>query len=190
MPCALPRGTRCLVHYPEIKMSQNESRYAQSMSDSMQFGDYQVRLIKAADTISIRNCVLRPHQTPAECEYEGDHGDGAIHLGGLTREGDLIAIATVLPQVEQRFSRFSGAVQHRLRGMAVLPEHRSGGLGRFLLEASLEKSKLAGCEVFWYNARVTAAEFYLKSGFETLEDKFELPGIGPHYVMFKNLSAE
>ena len=151
----------------------------------MQFGDYQIRLIDAADTIPIRNQVLRPHQTPAECEYDGDHDDGAFHFGAFSSADVLIGIASVMPQAEQRFSQFQDATQHRLRGMAVLPDDQGKGLGRALLDSCLEKSRASGCEVFWCNARVTAADFYLKSGFEKLQDEFELPGIGRHYVMFK-----
>ncbi len=155
------------------------------MSDSIQFGDYQIRQIDAADTIPIRNSVLRPQRPPEVCVYPGDHDDGAFHVGAFTGEDDLIAIATVLPQAEERFSKFNDAVQHRLRGMAVLPMHRGAGVGRVLLEASLKKSKLAGCDVYWCNARKSATGFYLKSGFETLPEEFDVPDIGPHFVMFK-----
>jgi predicted GNAT family N-acyltransferase len=35
----------------------------------------------------------------------------------------------------------------------------------------------------WCNARTPARAFYERAGFRTVSDEFELPEIGPHYVM-------
>jgi hypothetical protein len=35
----------------------------------------------------------------------------------------------------------------------------------------------------WCNARTPAVGFYEKLGFSTIGEEFELPPIGPHYLM-------
>ena len=39
----------------------------------------------------------------------------------------------------------------------------------------------------WCNARINAVAFYKKEGFKIIGDEFEIPDIGPHFLMAKNL---
>ena len=60
---------------------------------------------------------------------------------------------------------------------------RGKGYGAALVTACLAHVKREGGAELWCNARVSASEFYTRLGFEVLEGPFELPGIGPHFLM-------
>jgi len=141
------------------------------------------KCITAKDTIPIRHAVLRPHQTPEDCVYPGDHVDEAFHFGAF--EGDeLVTIASVYPEVETRYGEVGDREQYRLRGMATLPEWRGSGLGKDVLRACVQRCWDDGGQVFWCNARTSAAGFYEGMGFMALPEEFDIPGIGPHRVMY------
>lgn len=150
--------------------------------------DFTIRALEPHETIAIRHSVLRPNQSVEQCRYEGDQDSTTFHFGAASCDGDVIGIATVLCCNEPRYKQFSSQRQFRLRGMAVLTPFQQRGIGKTLLKACLEEAAKRECQVFWCNARVVAAEFYLKCGFSILNDApFEIEGIGPHHVMFKQL---
>jgi 7-cyano-7-deazaguanine synthase len=70
----------------------------------------------------------------------------------------------------------------RLRGMAVDPEFRGRGFGRMLMEACQEESRRRGTGL-WCNARVGAIPHYLACGYQRVGEEFEMPAIGPHYML-------
>jgi predicted GNAT family N-acyltransferase len=77
----------------------------------------------------------------------------------------------------------------RLRGMATDPEVRGAGFGTALLAACMDQVASEGGDELWCNARVGAAAFYQRAGFEVVSEEFEVPGIGAHVVMSRPLSA-
>jgi len=150
--------------------------------------DYTIRTLEPHETIAIRHSVLRPNQSIEQCSYEGDQESTTFHLGAASRNGDVIGIATVLCCNEDRYQQFSSQRQFRLRAMAVVPAFERQGIGKKLLNACLDEAFKRDCQTFWCNARSSAAGFYLKCGFSIVnEDAFELEGIGPHHVMYKQL---
>ena len=106
-------------------------------------------------------------------------------MGGFL-DDRLVVVASVTKEREQRFKTFSSSNQYRLRGMATEQEMRGRGFGSAVLSACLERCWSEGGETFWCNARTSAAGFYEKRGFSTLPEEFEIPGIGPHRVMYIN----
>ena len=40
----------------------------------------------------------------------------------------------------------------------------------------------------WFNAREKAVNFYKKNGFQIIGSVFDVPSIGPHYLMYKFLN--
>lgn len=76
---------------------------------------------------------------------------------------------------------------YQLRGMAVLEEYQGKGVGKILLTFAENLAKEKDTQTLWMNARVSALDFYRNSGYKILGEVFEVPGIGPHYVMFKKL---
>lgn len=143
-----------------------------------------VRPIPAIETLPIRQRILRPDQPIANSIYPTDEATATCHYGAFL-DGRLVGVATVFPEASPRGE--GGA--WRLRGMATLAEVRGQGHGGRLLEACIQHVEKAGGLLLWCNAREVAIEFYRRHGFEITSERFELPLIGPHYVMQRVIKA-
>lgn len=119
--------------------------------------------------------MLRPHQRLDEVGFTGDELPGAAHFGAFVAD-EMVATATVHPEEGWR-----------LRGMATREEFRGMGMGGALIAACVSHAKESGGVILWCNARVKAADFYLRHGFEIRGERFELPLIGPHFYMWRAL---
>jgi GNAT superfamily N-acetyltransferase len=64
--------------------------------------------------------------------------------------------------------------------MAALPDMRRRGVGTALLRACEDHARAQGGTRMWFNARVTALEFYFANGYEAVGEPYELPDAGPH----------
>jgi GNAT superfamily N-acetyltransferase len=149
-----------------------------------------VRSISAAETRPLRSEVLRPGQPPASLVYPGDDADGSFHAGAFV-DGTLVGIATVYPEPMPLDPGTGIDTQSafRLRGMATRPGLQGSGIGRAVLGRCIDHVREAGADVLWCNARVGALGFYERLGFRTIGDEFDIAGIGPHYVMWKDVRA-
>jgi len=146
----------------------------------------EIRVITAMQTVPLRLAVLRPGRPVETAHFAGDEDRTTRHLGGL-HDGRLVAVASLYrAQLPER----PGESAIQLRGMATAPEARGMGLGRLLLEAAHEFARSRRARLLWCNARVTAAGFYQKLGFEILGGQFDIPDVGPHYRMFRVLGRE
>jgi GNAT superfamily N-acetyltransferase len=137
-----------------------------------------VRQIAAAQTRPLRQQVLRPGRPPESSVYAGDDDGSTFHAGAFL-DGQLVGIASLY--AEGRSDGPPGG--WRLRGMATSPPFRQRGVGRALLEASLEHVAGHGGGELWCNARTAALDFYARAGFDVVSEPFEIAGIGPHVVM-------
>ena len=70
--------------------------------------------------------------------------------------------------------------------MATDDDVRGAGFGTALLAASIEHVAAAGGTELWCNARLVAAAFYRRAGFDVVSEEFEVAGIGPHVVMARS----
>ena len=138
--------------------------------------EYAIRPVSAAETRPLRKEVLRPHQRLDEVGFAGDGVEGAAHFGAFVN-GEMVATATVHPD--------EGG--WRLRGMATRDGFRGRGLGGALVEACIAHAQASGGTMMWCNARLKAADFYRRYGFEARGEVFELPQIGPHLYMWRAL---
>lgn len=152
-----------------------------------------VRPISAAEARPLRSEILRPGQPPDSLVYPGDDVPGSFHAGAFA-EGEIVGIATVYPEPMPPESAaalpdvgFDPNNAFRLRGMATRATLQGAGLGRAVLTRCIEHVRDAGAEVLWCNARVGALGFYERLGFATVGDEFDIAGIGPHYVMWKDV---
>ena len=151
-----------------------------------QLKPYIVKEISAAETLSLRQQVLRPNLVANQCHFEGDQDEATFHFGAI-KNGSVIGIATMMIDRSPELTEIAEQ-QYRLRGMAVLPEYRNQGIGRAILEACLQEVQQRGFCLFWCNARVTAVRFYTAAGFsKTSETAFEIADVGPHFLMYKQL---
>jgi RluA family pseudouridine synthase len=142
-----------------------------------------IRPISAAETRPLRRSVLRPHQTEAELAYAGDDAPATLHLGAFLGDA-LVGVASIYREPPPSET---DPGDWRLRGMATAPEIRGTGAGALLLQRCLDHARAAGGTRFWCNARTPAAGFYRRHGLETRGEAFDLPGIGPHFFMWRKL---
>jgi len=143
-----------------------------------------IREILASAVYSVRQAVLRPGRPFAECVFEGDTSGKTLHLG-LFMDENLIGVASFMQNSNPLFNE---AEQYQLRGMAVLSEFKGQGFGASLLIEGEEKLKnLVSHPFLWFNARDNAIGFYEKFGYKTIGEKFDVPGVCQHIVMFKLL---
>ena len=76
-----------------------------------------------------------------------------------------------------------------MRGMATKAAARRRGAGTAVLAALLDVARAEGARSVWCNVRTPARSLYGRAGFRTVSEEFELPGIGPHFVMEVTLNA-
>lgn len=138
--------------------------------------DLLVRAVSVAETRPLRLAVLRPHETIESLAR--DEPAGAFAVGAFQR-GALVAVGLVVPDGEP------GA--WRIRGMATAADMRGRGIGAAVLAYCEAHARAHGGRRLWCNARVAARGFYEQAGFAVEGDVFELPMIGPHYLMSKTL---
>ncbi len=135
-------------------------------------GDALVRAVPLAQTRELRRSVLRPHDT---LEQLASHEPGSAFAVGAFEGEELIAVGFIAPDGQD------GA--WRVRGMATAPHARGRGVGTLVLEALLRHATTHGARRIWCNARTPARSFYERAGLNVVSDVFEIPGIGPHFVM-------
>lgn len=145
---------------------------------------FSVQEISAEDTLPLRQAILRPGGTREDCLFDGDTAYGTFHLGCFSADGDLACVASFYPR---RHHLIFAADPYQLRGMATSKNWQGRGAGHFLLQAAIAKLKNNGADLIWCNARQIAVDFYKKHGFETRGEVFEIAGIGPHLMMFRDL---
>jgi predicted GNAT family N-acyltransferase len=144
----------------------------------------RIKQIGAEDTLPIRNKVLREGRPLSECKFEGDESDQTFHLGAFV-DKKLVSVASFYYNPNPKFEF---ANQYQLRGMATLETYRQQGFSTELLKVAFPMIKQNFCDLVWCNARVQALDFYEKLGFNKASDVFDIPGVGPHVLMYKELS--
>jgi ribosomal protein S18 acetylase RimI-like enzyme len=143
----------------------------------------EIKKITAFETIIVRHPVLRLGKPIASCYFEGDDLPTTSHFG-LFVENHLTAVISAFKVQNKLFIEEN---QYQIRGMAVLEEFQKKGFGEALLKYCENEITVAKGELIWFNARESAVGFYKKSGYEILGDKFEIPDVGPHYILFKTI---
>jgi GNAT superfamily N-acetyltransferase len=75
----------------------------------------------------------------------------------------------------------------RVRGMATAPDARGQGAGSAVLNALLDHARGNGALRVWASVRIGARTLYERAGFRGASEEFEVPDIGPHLVMSREL---
>ena len=142
-----------------------------------------VKQIEAKDTYKIRNAVLRPGHPVSSCHFPSDQDEHTFHLGAF-EDNQLASIASFYfiknPQIKNNY-------QYQLRGMATLDQFRGQGLSSALLRTAFPIIKNNHVDLLWCNARTEACGFYEKVGFKSISEEFNIEGVGPHYLMIKEI---
>lgn len=147
-------------------------------------GTFTFQVISSSDTYAVRNEVLRPGRPVTECHFSGDTAKGTFHLG-IFKKDQIIGVASFMKNSNPFFTPIA---QFQLRGMAIKEQFKGKGLGSLLLkEGEINIKKKYQEPLIWFNARVTAVEFYNKHGYKNFGEKFDIPGVCEHIVMVKKL---
>jgi GNAT superfamily N-acetyltransferase len=146
-----------------------------------------VRRARADEVVALRHAVLRPHAALTDAVFPGDDGPVAAHFCAEDGDGKIIGVASVWPEAPPWAPESTGA--WHLRGMATDPVWRGRGVGAAVLAALTDHVTTAGGQLLWCNARAKAVPFYRRAGFNTRGEGWEVPVIGPHVAMTKELTA-
>jgi GNAT superfamily N-acetyltransferase len=153
-------------------MSPAQERPAALANTIARVPSFAVRPISMEQTRALRQSVLRPHETLAQlAEHESP---AALALGAFGVE-ELVSVGFVAPDGEPG--------GWRIRGMATAPQWRGQGAGTAILSALVEHASRSGATRIWCNARTPARSLYERAGMRAVSAEFELPPIGPHFVM-------
>ncbi len=140
-----------------------------------------IKLISSKDCFELRKKILWPHKKLNQCSIDIDNHPDSFHLGAFC--GDrLVSMGSFFKQENKLFNN---QLQYRLRAMATDNNYRNIGSGSKLIKKSFEILKKKKIEILWCDARLIAVDFYKKNGFKISSNIFEIPIIGPHYVMKK-----
>ena len=143
-----------------------------------------IRSVTAQEVIPIRQLILRPNRPVSECVFAHDDDAETRHFGAFAN-GVMAGVAS-LYHLSPTGTTDVGAWQ--LRGMAVLENTQRRGIGSALLRACCGHVVARGGNRIWFNARISAAPFYAKHGFEIVGAEFIIPDVGPHFVMQRRLA--
>lgn len=140
------------------------------------------KLIQVEETFALRK-QMRPLRDLLDQRNPEDDLPTTFHIGTFI-DKNLVGIASfsLEPHPHLKFQ-----MAYRLRGMATEQSLKGSGIGRRTLEYGIEELKKRGCDLLWCNAREVAFGFYQKLKFSFLGEIFDIPTIGPHKVMYKQI---
>lgn len=141
----------------------------------------EIKRITPQETYTIRKDVLRGN-IPLPFEFNGDFEESTFHLG-VFKEDKLIAISSYMKANNVHFK----GEQYQLRGMATLNEYQGFGAGKLMMQEAFSILTRLKVDYLWCNARIIAVKFYEKHGLKTMGASFDIPLIGEHFVMFKQI---
>lgn len=122
----------------------------------------------------LRRRVLYVGLPESKAVYPGDEDPAVVHLGAFDAAGRLVGCASLFP-------REDGTLQ--LRGMGVDTSLQRGGVGAAIVRAAHNIAVAQRRPSLWCNARLIAVGFYKRQGWKVEGAQFDVPDIGPHYVM-------
>lgn len=153
-----------------------------------------VRRVPASEVRPLRTQILRANWVDRLATYDQDE-TVAVHVAAYLPEAHQPdGVGTVYAEPPPEANRdeipawtYAPGVAWRLRGMATSEATRGTGLGRLVLEECFAAIREGGGRVLWCNARIGAVRFYERLGLVCVGPEFELPEIGPHYVMWREV---
>lgn len=122
---------------------------------------------------------VKEQGVPRELELdEYDESPSACHHFLVLKEG--------LPVAAGRYKTFEPGIA-KLQRIAVLQDHRGGGVGQFLVQEMEKDAKQRGYHASVLDAQCTAEPFYLKLGYVTESEQPFLDADIWHVRMRKSL---
>lgn len=144
----------------------------------------KIKKVKVDLIKPLRYQVLWPHlENEAACQIEPDNENSTFHIAALL-EDKIVGTATLIVDVNKKFSEPN---QYRLRAMATAPEVRGYGVGAKIIQNVIAELKKREVKLVWCDARLIATGFYEKQDFRVKGKAYQVPDIGPHKLMYKEL---
>lgn len=155
-----------------------------------------VRHVDANAVRPLRTQILRPSWTDRLATYPEDDAPDTAHIAVMPDGADTPhGVGTIYPEAPPSEHRgaipdaaYADGAAWRLRGMATSSEARGTGLGRAVLQACFDHVRQSGGRYLWCNARLVAVPFYERMGMARVGPEFDIPDIGPHYVMWREVT--
>jgi GNAT superfamily N-acetyltransferase len=145
-----------------------------------------IKKIATYETYLVRLSVLRKGKSIESCRFEGDDLEATQHFG-LFLSHELVGIISLFSKNNPSFLENN---QCQIRGMAVLKQHQKKDFGKALIIHCEQECKRHAVDLIWFNARMVAAGFYEKMGYQRIGFPFEIPDVGEHIIMFKKINNE
>jgi GNAT superfamily N-acetyltransferase len=146
----------------------------------VQRNSFEIRRVPVTDVIPLRHTILRAGLPIETASFDGDNEPTTTHFAAYHGQA-IVGCATVLRRP------WESRPAWQVRGMAVIAQHRRGGVGRALLDA-VERHVIEQSPTFmWCNARSPAVGFYKRLGWRIASEEFEIATAGPHFKMTREL---
>ena len=142
-----------------------------------------IRKVKASNIRTIRHINLRQGKPYSTTSYKRDEENNTFHLACILNK-EPVSCATFYPENNKLFPNQKA---YRLRGMATDKKYRKKGIGKKIMLQAFKEIKKKEGTLLWCNARLAAVDFYKKLGLNTIGEQFDIPEIGPHYLMYKKI---
>ncbi len=145
-----------------------------------------VKFVTAEEVRPLRTQILRPASPPDSLlVFPEDELPECAHVAAIS-DRKIIGVATFLLKPTRELDD-PQAIQ--LRGMAVDAQMQGSGIGKCILEFAFKelKNRFSNSKWVWCNARDSATHFYDHCGFEIISDVFDIPEIGPHFRMAREI---
>jgi predicted GNAT family N-acyltransferase len=139
----------------------------------------EIRRARLEEILRLRHEILRPGRPVETAHFDGD-GEPETRHYGVFEGGRCVACATVVRRP------WGDEPAWQLRGMATATDRRRGGFGRRLLARLEDDLRAHPVRRLWCNARVEAASFYRKHGWQVASDVFVVEDVGPHCRMTRS----
>jgi len=143
----------------------------------------QIKKTNAEKIRPLRHLELRKGEDFSKTSYLRDNDPRTFHMA-VVKQNKAVACATFYPEITENISAKN---PYRLRGMATDYAYQRMGYAKDLMNESFNELKARYCDMLWCNARLAAIDFYKFMGFKIVGELFDIPGIGPHYFMYKKL---
>ncbi|MBW4030878.1 MAG: GNAT family N-acetyltransferase [Acidobacteria bacterium] len=143
--------------------------------------------VQARALHDLRRRVLRGDDPTVNVANPGDHLDTTVHFGGSL--ADRLVVGASFFEAPAPFGNAEGAYQ--LRYMATDFDVQGRGLGSRLLAYAVAEMAGRGATLLWANARTSAVDFYLATGWQVLEGSLHVSaetGID-HVVIHRSVAA-
>ena len=149
-----------------------------------------IRFATKQEIWPLRHRVLRPQQPFSAAQYPEDEHNSTLHLAAFPDEGEHAPLGVlslyqepVNLQGNDTMHIDSADISWRLRGMAIDLAMQRKNIGTTLLNAFYRYALTLEKPGIWCNARTSVCRYYGENGFEKVGTQFDLPNIGPHFVM-------